>query len=297
MARTTIDLSRLPPPDAVQVVDYEAIWAEVKADIVARAPEAAPALELESDLFARVGQAFAYRVMLKMSAVNQAVRAVMPALATGGDLDQIGLRAGIQRLELDPGNPAQNIAPTYESDDDFRRRVVLAPEGFSVAGPSGAYEFHALSADGDVKDASAISPAESEAVVTVLSRTGDGAASPELLATVEAALTPDDVRPMCDFVTVQSAAITPYVITATIRTYAGPDPSVVMAAAQAAAAAFVADAHRLGRDINRSSLYAALTVEGVMRVDLTSPAANIVCDATQAAFCTAINLTSGGVDE
>lgn len=297
MARTTIDLSRLPPPDAVQVIDYEAIWAEVKADIIAKAPEATAALELESDLFVRVGQAFAYRVMLLMSAVNQGVRAVMPALARGGDLDQIALRAGVQRLVLDPGNPEQGIDPTYERDEDFLRRFVLAPEGYSVAGPAGAYEFHALSADGDVKDASAISPAESEAVVTVLSRTGDGVASPELLATVLAALMPDDVRPMTDFVTVQSATVTPYTISAIIRTYAGPDPSVVMAAAQAAAAAFVADSHKLGRDINLSSLYAALTVEGVMRVDLTSPAANIICDQTQAAFCTSITLTSGGVDE
>ena len=46
----------------------------------------------------------------------------------------------------------------------------------SVAGPTGAYEFHALSADGDVKDAAATSPAPGEVVVTVLSRTGDGAA-------------------------------------------------------------------------------------------------------------------------
>ena len=84
-----------------------------------------------------------------------------------------------------------------ESDADFRRRIILAPEGYSVAGPEGAYIFHALSADPDVLDASATSPTPGEVVVTVLSRTGDGTAPPELLATVEAAGSADDVRRGC----------------------------------------------------------------------------------------------------
>lgn len=297
MARTTIDLSRLPPPDAVEVIDHAALWEQVKADIIAEAPEAAPVLELESDLFVKVGQAFAYRLMLKANDVNQAVRAVMPALATGADLDQISLRHGVQRLVLDAGNADLGIAPTYETDEALLRRFVLAPEGFSVAGPTGAYEFHALSADGEVKDASAGSPAPCEVVVTVLSHVEDGLASPDLLAKVEAALSATSVRPLADFVTVQSATVTPYAIEAVIRTYAGPDPSVVMTAARLSVEAFVTQAHTLGRDINLSSLYAALTVEGVMRVDLISPVANIICDDTEAAFCTAITLTSGGVDE
>lgn len=297
MARTTIDLSRLPSPDAVEVIDYEAIWETLKADILARSPEAAPVLALESELIVKVGQAFAYRLMLEANKKNQAVRAVMPAFAAGADLDHLGVIVGIERLTLSAGNPALGIAPTYESDEDFRRRFVLAPEGFSVAGPTGAYEFHALSADGDVKDAAATSPAPGEVVVTVLSRTGDGAAPPALVATVAAALTADAVRPLTDFVSVRSAEIKLYAVEAVVRTYAGPDPSVVMAAAQASVEAFVREVHGLGRDVNRSAIYAALTVEGVMRIDLIQPVANIVCDASQAAFCTSITLTSGGVDE
>src|SRR3546814_9711108 len=48
------------------------------------------------------------------------------------------------------------IPAVMESDSDLRRRLVLAPEGYSVAGPEGAYIFHALSAHPDVLDASAI---------------------------------------------------------------------------------------------------------------------------------------------
>lgn len=297
MARTTIDLSRLPPPDAVQVLDHAAIWAEIKAEVIAAYPAAAPALELNSELIVKVGQAFAYRLMLKANEENASVRAVMPALATGGDLDQLGVIVGIQRLLIDAGDPEQNIAPVYEDDAAFRRRFITAPAGYSVAGPSGAYEFHALSADGAVKDVTATSPSPCQVEVTILSRVGDGEASPALLATVSAALSAEDVRPICDLVSVQSATIKTYEITATIWTGDGPDTAVVMAAAQAQAEAFADEAHALGRDVNLSAIYHALTASGVVRVDLVSPAANIVCDESEAAFCTAITLTFGGVDE
>jgi phage-related baseplate assembly protein len=297
MARTTIDLSRLPPPDAVQVLDHAAIWAEVKAQIIAAYPAAAPALELNSELIVKAGQAFAYRLMLKANEENASVRAVMPALATGADLDQLGVIVGIQRLVIDEGDPDQNIAPTYEDDDAFRRRFLLAPDGYSVAGPAGAYEFLALSADGEVKDASAVSPATCEVTVNVLSRLGDGTASAELLATVQAALSDQTVRPLCDLVTVQSASITTYAIEAVIWTGEGPDTAVVMAAAQARAAAFAAETHALNRDVNLSAVYHALTASGVVRVDLVSPAANIVCGEGEAAFCTGVTLSFGGVDE
>lgn len=295
--RSTIDLSRLPPPDAVEVLSFETLLAANRAILLDAAPELAPVMALESEPAVKVLEVLTYVQMLTLNRVNQGVRAVMPALATGADLDQLGVIVGIQRLVIDPGVPEDGIAPTLEGDEAFRRRFTLAPEGFSVAGPAGAYEFHALSADGAVLDASAVSPDPGEVLVTVLARTGDGEASAELLELVEARVSADDVRPLTDHVTVQSASIKPYEIRATIRTYAGPDTSVVMNKAQAAADAFVVENHRLGRDVNRSSIYAALTAAGVMRVDLTQPAANIVCDETEAAYCTAIVLVHGGIDD
>lgn len=295
--RSTIDLSRLPPPDAVEMLSYEALLDANRAILLDAAPELAPVLALESEPAVKVLEVMTYVQMLVLNRVNQGVRAVMPALATGADLDQLGVIVGIQRLVIDPGAPEDGIAPVLEGDDAFRRRFTLAPEGFSVAGPAGAYEFHALSADGAVLDASATSPTPGDVVVTVLSRNGDGTASSALLDIVEARVSADDVRPLTDHVTVQSAAIKPYEIRAVIRTYAGPDTSVVMNAAQAEAEAFIVANHRLGRDVNLSSIYAALTTAGVMRVDLTEPTGNIVCDETEAAYCTVIVLEHGGVDD
>ena len=143
----------------------------------------------------------------------------MLAYARGSNLDHLGALMGVARLQLDPGVPAEGIPPTMESDEDLRRRIQLAPEGFSVAGPEGAYIFHALSADGDVLDASATSPTPGSVVVSIMSRTGNGAASSELVAAVQAVLASDNVRPLTDFVTVQSAEIVDFAVNATCLLY------------------------------------------------------------------------------
>ncbi|MCP6065972.1 baseplate J/gp47 family protein, partial [Klebsiella pneumoniae] len=88
-----------------------------------------------------------------------------------------------------------------ESDSDLRQRIPAAFEGMSVAGPAGAYEFHAMSADGRVADDTANSPAPAEVTVAVLSREGDGTASDDLLLAVSTALNDETVRPVGDRLT------------------------------------------------------------------------------------------------
>lgn len=133
--------------------------------------------------------------------------------------------------------------------------------------------------------------------ITVLSREGNGEADAGLLAVVDAALNDEDVRPVADRVTVQSAAIVDYAVEAVLYLYPGPEAEPIRAAAEAKLAAFVSAQARLGRDIRKSALYAALHVEGVQRVELAQPAADVVLDKTQAAYCTGYGITVGGSDE
>lgn len=113
-------------------------------------------------------------------------------------------------------------------------------------------------------------------VVAVLSRTGDGTAPPETLAAVEAVLLNDQVRPLTDWIIVQSADIQPFNILAQLWLYVGPDPDMILATALASLNIFLATAHRLGRDIPRSAINAALHVAGVQLVELAKPAADQV---------------------
>lgn len=292
---TAVDLSRLPAPAIVEQIDFETIFAQMLADLRRFAPEI-DAL-VQSDPLYKGLQVAAYREMLVRQRANEGCRAVMLAYATGSDLDQLGAIFGVARMQLSPGDPAQSIPPTMESDLEFRRRIQLAPEGFSVAGPEGAYIFHALSADPGVLDASATSPSPGEVVVTVLARAGDGTASAALVNAVAAKLADDSVRPLTDHVTVQAATIVPYAVQATVYTYAGPDSALVLAESKRRLERYVEESHRLGRDVPLSGIYSVLHSEGVQRVEIASPVAGLVIDRTQASWCTGINIIAGGVDE
>lgn len=325
---TAVDLSRLPAPDIIEALDFETIL----ADAVARMQALMPEFEnRDSDPATKLLQVFAYIVQLLRQRVNDAARAVMPAYAVGADLDNIAALFGVERLMITPPDVVLGIPAVMESDADFRRRMVLAPEGYSVAGPEGAYIFHALSADADVLDASATSPEPEDiralvlsvladhsaapelvtamtaaldgaqwpgqVMISVLSRTGDGTASPELVAAVDDYLSDESIRPLTDHVQVQAAEIVDYAIDATITTFSGPDGSVVLDAASARLDEYVASSHRLGRDITRSGIFAALHVEGVQNVVLTSPAADIIIARDQAPYCTGITLSYAGTGE
>ncbi|QOV62978.1 baseplate assembly protein [Kosakonia pseudosacchari] len=299
-----IDLSQLPAPDVVEELDYEAILNDRKATLISLFPadeqEAlARTLALESEPLTKFLQENAYREVMWRSRVNEAARAVMLAYAAGNDLDVMAANSNTARLVISPADDS-TIPPTpavMESDKDLRLRAQQAFEGLSVAGPEGAYEYHGRSADGRVADISVISPNPAYITISVLSREGDGRASDELIAIVDKALNAEDVRPVGDRVTVQSAEIVPYQINATLYFYPGPESEPIRQAAEQQLKAYINAQRRLGRDIRQSAIYAALHVEGVQRVELSAPQSDLVLAKNQASYCTAWSLNAGGTDE
>ncbi len=296
-AFTAVDLSKLPSPDVVETLDYETIVDEMIADLQARDPEFSALTE--SDPAYKIIEVAAFRELLIRQRINEASKAVMLAFAAGSDLDQIAANYNVERLLIEEGDPEAipPVDPVYESDDDLRRRVQLSFEGFSTAGPEGAYIFHALGADPDVLDASVASPTPGDVVVTVLSRSGDGTASASLLTAVSDVLSKSDVRPLTDQVSVQSATILDYSVNATLTLFPGPDSAVVLAAAESALADYIEKSRRLGRDVTRSGLFAALHQEGVQNVELTAPATDVVASPSEAPNAISTNVVVGGTDE
>ncbi|BEN71003.1 TPA: baseplate assembly protein [Serratia marcescens] len=300
----TIDLSQLPAPNVVEPLDYETLFAERKATLISLYPAdqqeaVARTLALESEPIVKLLQENAYREVLLRQRVNDAAKAVMLAHATGEDLDQLGANFNTPRLVIAPADES-TIPPTpavMEADEDYRLRLQDAFEGMSTAGSAGSYRFHARSADGRVADVTAISSSPANVTVTVLSRDDDGSASAELLQVVSAALNDEDVRPVADRVIVQSAKIAPYVIEAVLYLYPGPEVAPILTAAKQRLHNYVLTMRRLGRSIRRSGIIAALTVEGVERVEVAKPATDIVLDKTQAGYCTGVNITPGRADD
>lgn len=274
-----IDLARLPAPDVLQVVDFEAELSVLLDAFRTRYPEFSAALESEPVL--KLAEAVCYRTTLKVAGFNDGARSLLLAHASGTTLEHIAAAMGTARQD-------------GESDDSLRARAQLAWEALSTAGPEGAYVYHALSADPRVRDVSVTSPVPGTVTVTLLAAEGDGSAPADLVAAVQAYLSAEERRPLTDTVIVQSAEVLPYAVAAVLTIADGPDPEVVRATAADRLAETVADAHRLGGTVAQAVLYAALVVEGVVDVDLVSPTEAIAAEAHQAPWCTSASVTVGG---
>jgi len=276
-----VDMSRLPPPDSVEALSFETILQEMVADYRARNPDYS-AHVVESDPVMKVLETSAYRELQIRQRINEATRAVMLAYAQAHDLDHLGAFYGVARKLLVEGDETAvpPLLPQYEDDNDYRRRVQLAPEGLTTAGSDGAYIFNALTAGNvprdirvsspqagqvtitydfnpddvtsHIKDASVYSPAPVEVVVTVLGHEGQGIVSDEVLEAVTHHLSGRYVRPLTDQVFVQKAEILPFEVLATLTISNGPDTAVVLAEAEKRCWEYVQSQHVLGGHITQS---------------------------------------------
>lgn len=285
---TPIDLSQLPAPSFIEAQDFEALHDDMRAELIQAMPgdqrdAVRDTLQLESEPLTKLLEMSAYRIMIERQAFNSRAAGLMLAYAQGAELDHIGVTYyNTERLTL-PGGDA-------EDDDAYRRRLLLAYDGYSTAGARDAYVYHALSADGDVLDAAVTSAAAGVVTVTLLSRTHEGVPTPALLTTVDAALSAETVRPLNDQVAVKPADVANYTIRATLTIREGPAKSVVVDAARTAAAAYAQDRYRLGMPIVRDAVLAALWVDSVEHVELQSPTADMPRHGGQAARCVAIEV-------
>jgi len=300
------DLSRLPAPDALEALDFEALVAARLAMLVDRATVRGFGYDvetLESDPLVVDQQTGAAHELMVRARVNDAVRAVLLVTATGSQLDHIAATYyGISRLVVTPA--AGSTPAVLEADADFRARIALAVEAWSTAGPEGAYIFHALEADGAVLDAAVYSEEDGavhaggapvlapEVLVVVLSRVGNGTPSDALVAKVLSDLSGREVRPIGDKVSVEKAAITSYTIAATLKVRAGADPALLVAEARSRVEAYVAARRRVGAIVQRLGIGAALKVTDVEEIEIASPAADVDPGSKGAGFCAGITITA-----
>lgn len=277
-----VDLDGLPAPDVLEDLDYEAALAQVLGEFQARYP-AFDAL-VESDPAMKVAEAVAYVWLLARARVNDAARAVMLASSTGADLDHLAALFGLSRLTVAAADltAIPPRAAVMETDAALRRRVQLSLEAATAAGTAGRYLFYALGADPRVRDAAVTSPTPGLVLITILSAEGDGTASPELLAAVDAVVQAEEVRQLCDTVEVAAAQLVPVPVEAVLHYRPGAAREAARTAASAALDALIAAAPKLGRPVARSEIFAALHVEGVARVELVAPAADLTLSPVQA---------------
>lgn len=274
---TAINLSGLTPPDVIETLDYEAIVTDMRDDLVARFPAIQGVIDLESEPARKLIEAFAYREMLLRARINDAARAVLLASSSGSNLEHLAALFATQRMQVED----ETGALVQEDDDRLRRRVQLAPDAFSVAGPEGAYVYHALTAAPWARDATAIMTSPGRVRVTML-REGE-TPTPSLAEreAVRLSLIANDVRPLTDMVEVLGPQVVRTEIDATLTLYPGPDGTVVRDRALSALSEWVEANRTLGMNLRRSAIYAKLHQEGVHSVVLASPAQDIILGPTE----------------
>lgn len=291
----TISLGALPAPDVLEALDFEAIYADELAAFRAYMGDQWNAA-LESDPVVKLLELGAYRKLQNRARINSAAKALLLSYAAGADLDQLAANVSLQRLvvrEADP-NAVPPVARLLESDEALRERVQLRFEGLTTAGPRNSYVLHARNASGLVGDASAESPSPAVVVVTVLSVDGDGTAAPALLDTVYARLSDEDVRPVADRVTVQSAEVLRYSIDAVVHMEGtGSENEAILAECRRRLATWINPRRRLGVEVSRSAVDAQLHIPGVRRVDLRAWQ-DIRPTRAQAAYCESMTVALGG---
>jgi phage-related baseplate assembly protein len=295
---SSVDFSLLVKPDMIEVIDFETLFTERKDELIALWPTTEQdairiTLSRESEPLTKLLQENCYREIILRNRINQAALATLLAYAEKTDLDAVVANFGITRLIVTAATDTTDAV--YETDEALRARASLVFDSLSVAGPISAYKYFALSADGRVSDVSVISPSPAYITVSLLqSDSENNAASEEVIDIVQQALNEDDVRPIGDRVTVQSASIIEYSIDADIYIEKDPEGATLLEKIQANVLAFATATNRIGKPIRLSQLYAQMHIDGVNRVVLNGPTADIEITDEQASFCTSININLAG---
>lgn len=185
-----------------------------------------------------------------------------------------------------------------EDDDSYRERIHEAPEQYSTAGPTGAYEYFTKKASALVADVAVESPAPAEVVIYPLLKGGE-IPGDEVLKTIDTALNDRKIRPLTDKVTVKAPTAVAYNITLSYwidRSNATDAASIQQAARQAVSDYVLWQQAKLGRDVNPTELYYRLRGAGVKRAAITEPG-YIAVTRSQVAIAGNVNVKFEGLED
>lgn len=251
------------------------------------------------------------------SASINAVCTVAGTAANGFVAGQIsGLVGTVAGLNI---TAAQNTTTTGngtddEIDDNYRERIVLAPESFSTTGPSDAYVYWARSANSSIVDVTVLYPEVALSGSQVISKNGvppgcvflypltsTGLPTQVVKDQVLASCTDLKRRPLTDYVQVLDPVEVDYQIVAQLTLFNTADEEVALAQANTAIAAYVAAREQqLGLDIVREQIIGVLngpSAYGVYSTNLIQPALDQVLSNQQWGHCTSIQISIAGTTD
>lgn len=229
----------------------------------------------------------------------------VPIGAIGTLVDLIPGITGVTNLtETTGGNDGEPY--TEAGDNHYRERIKLAPAAFSTAGAEDAYRYHALSANPNIMSVQVIRPEPGHITVIPLMAGGE-LPTQDILDEVTKALSPKTVRPMTDYVHVQSPEVQQYDIDFVYYVTLDTQTAAVEAieGANGAIQQYINwQSGKLGRDLNPDQLRRFVLapdwadgLTGALRIDVTSPQHTEIDDFTVAQFSGNLTVTHEVVTE
>ncbi|NGZ18026.1 hypothetical protein G6Z94_11815 [Vibrio aestuarianus] len=238
-----------------------------------------------------------------------------------GMVDLIVSRLGLKRQVLTAADNSvfPPVAAVMESDASLLLRYSLAPYGLATTGTRTGYKFHAMtlgerpiitvyresenvviqrfeftSTEGVIrpKDAEArmVTPNSGEIEIRVLSPLGDGTASQGLLDSVGAYCTRSDIGQESDHVVTKSAEINAHAIIIEAWEESAPTQLIDRDGLNQALSDYAKEQHKLGGEILHSWIDHLAHKHNAKKVNILSPASDVVCDWYQAPYCQGVTV-------
>lgn len=284
LSAETIDLSRLPAPNAIEPLDFETLQSAFKERFTtfwAAARALDPSLPdydvqtLETDPAIIIGEAWSYLRLLDRARVNDAVRAVLAPLAKGDDLDNVAARINVQRLIVVPAT--ESTPAVMESDERLLLRYLLA---FSrpAAGTRERYLFEAYTALPILHHAAvngrAIHGRRGDVDIVLAGPNGRDLTDEEMFIVGDRLLA-EDVKPEAVSVICLRAQRALYDFAGALLVAKGPDPASVMSEAETRVRLAAKERMKIGGFVPVNSLVGALYGPGVLRASASAPAVDV----------------------
>lgn len=186
-----------------------------------------------------------------------------------------------------------------DSEDDLSlaQKVFSSPEGYSVAGPAGAYDYFARQYSQAIIDTHVSSPSAGAVNMRIL-LTGGVLPNEAFLNDVGTYLSDRSRRPLTDNFTVSAPDKIAYDVTLTYyidSADAGNAVNIQSAVNDAVNAYILWQKSKIGRDILPDRLTAAIIQAGAKRVSITAPTFTKVAE-TAVAIANTPTITYGGID-
>lgn len=287
-APTSIDITRLQAPDAIEALDFETLYTAFKERFLTFWNEQRavnPSLpvydvqNLESDPAGIVGEAWSYLRLLDRQRVNDAFRQLLAAYAKGSNLDAIVAGRNILRSVIAPAT--SNAAAIMEGDEALLRRYLLSFD-VPASASAGRYLYDAWTAWPQSADKTrglwdarvngrAVHGRRGDTDVVVIGPFGRLADASELAA-IRSAVTHPDRAPEAVAISVMSASRVEYAVSLVLEIPAvGPSAEVLRADAYKRVEAAATARILIGGEVPENLLSGAAFGNGIIKVRDRSP--------------------------